>query len=207
MGLFPVFFKLDGRRCLVAGAGEVAASKIESLVEAGARVRVVAPWAKPAVAALAEAGRVEWYARPVSVDDLDGVFLAVAATNVPAVNHDLYEAATARGVICNAVDDPPYCDFYFGSVLRRGDLQIAISTAGQSPALAQRLRRELEAQLPADLGPWLAALGELRREVLLAHPPGEARKLLLHELAHREVCRAADCPARSVALAASEGAV
>ncbi len=83
----------------------------------------------------------------------------------------------------NSVDDIPNCDFFFGSVVSRGDLQIAISTAGESPALAQRLRREIDEQLPQDLGPWLAQLGELRREVLATHPRGEERSLLLHELA------------------------
>jgi siroheme synthase-like protein len=91
------------------------------------------------------------------------------------------------------------CDFYFGSVVQRGGLQIAISTAGESPALAQRLRREIDAQLPADLGPWLAQLGQLRREILEAIPSGDERKALLHELAHREVCDSPACPARAFA--------
>ena len=94
----------------------------------------------------------------------------------------------ARNILCNSVDDIPNCDFFFGSVVSRGDLQIAISTAGESPALAQRLRREIDEQLPQDLGPWLAKLGELRREVLATHPRGEERKLLLHELAQRQIC-------------------
>ena len=80
------------------------------------------------------------------------------------------------------------CDFYFGSVVSRGALQIAISTAGESPAVAQRLRREIDEQLPQDLGPWLEDLGQLRREVLAMHPRGEARKALLHQLAQRPVC-------------------
>jgi siroheme synthase-like protein len=96
------------------------------------------------------------------------------------------------------------CDFFFGSVVQRGELQIAISTAGQSPALAQRLRREIDAQLPSDLGRWLDALGELRREVLQAMPAGAERKALLHELAHREVCPAPACPARAFAGAESK---
>jgi uroporphyrin-III C-methyltransferase len=106
-----------------------------------------------------------------------------------------------RGIPCNSVDDIPNCDFFFGSVVSRGDLQIAISTAGESPAVAQRLRREIDAQLPEDLGPWLRNLGELRREVLEIHPRGEERKLLLHQLAQRQVCDSESCPSRRLALA------
>ena len=94
-------------------------------------------------------------------------------------------ASVERNILCNSVDDIPNCDFFFGSVVSRGDLQIAISTAGQSPAFAQRLRREIDGQLPDDLGPWLQQLGQLRREVLEVLPSGEARKLLLHRLAQR----------------------
>ena len=86
------------------------------------------------------------------------------------------EGCVERNIICNSVDDIPNCDFYFGSVVSRGDFQIAISTAGESPAVAQRLRREIDEQLPEDLGPWLENLGQLRREVLETHPRSEARK-------------------------------
>ena len=101
-----------------------------------------------------------------------------------------------RGFCAIAVDDPPFCDYYFPSVVRRGELQIAISTAGESPALAQRLRKEIGAQLPLDTGEWLMELGRLRREVTAVEPVGEERKLLLHELAQREVCGYAECPSR-----------
>ena len=101
--------------------------------------------------------------------------------------------------MCNSVDDIPNCDFFFGSVVSRGDLQIAISTAGESPAVAQRLRREIDAQLPEDLGPWLRNLGELRREVLDIHPRGEERKALLHQLAQLPLCESESCPTRVLA--------
>ena len=91
--------------------------------------------------------------------------------------------ATEKNILCNAVDDPPFCDFYFPSVVRRGDLQIAISTAGASPALAQRLRKEINAQLPLDAGDWLTDLGNLRREVTQMEPLNEERTWLLHQLA------------------------
>ena len=200
MSLFPIFLKLTGRPCLVIGAGNLAESKIESLRAADAAVTVIAPEASPAIAALDAEGSVTWHRRAyVAGDVAAGTFLVVTATNVPEVNRAVYVEAASKSVLCNAVDDPPYCDFFFPSVVRRGDLQLAISTAGQSPALAQRLRKELNAALPADLGPWLAELGNLRREVLQLEPLNEARKQLLHDLAQREVCGFDGCPSRAYA--------
>ena len=103
---------------------------------------------------------------PFSRHDIDGNFVVIAATDVPEINAEVYRESVARGILVNSVDDISHCDFFFGSIVSRGDLQIAISTAGESPALAQRLRREIDEQLPQDLGPWLRNLGELRREVL-----------------------------------------
>jgi siroheme synthase-like protein len=115
------------------------------------------------------------------------------------VNHAVFLAAQRRGLLCNSVDDPPNCDYYFASIVQRGPLQIAISTAGESPALAQRLRREIEAQLPADMETWVTELGSLRREILASHPAGEERKMLLHTLAQLPVCASEQCPSRKLA--------
>jgi len=199
MVLLPIFLKLDGRGCLLVGAGTVALDKIGSLLKTGLKLRVVAPRARAEVRELAAEGKLEWIEREFEPADLDGNWLAIAATDVPEVNAAVYRAARERGVFCNSVDDIPNCDFYFGSVVNRGDLQIAISTAGESPALAQRLRREIDAQLPKDLGPWLERLGELRREVLATHERGEERRLLLHELAQRAICDSALCVTRELA--------
>lgn len=205
MSLLPVFLKLRGRRALVVGAGEVASGKIESLVAAEARVTVVAPWARPEIERLAEAGAVEWHRREFLDSDIVGQFVVVAGTNFAAVNQHVYRLCDAAGILCNAVDDIPHCDFYYGSVVRRGDLQIAISTAGESPSTAQRLRHEIDAALPHDLGPWLASLGRLRREVLQVYPAGDGRKHLLGELAHRSVCDSAACPSRVRAMPRTAG--
>ncbi|HEV2487531.1 MAG TPA: uroporphyrinogen-III C-methyltransferase, partial [Terracidiphilus sp.] len=133
--------------------------------------------------------------------DLDGNFLVITATDVPEVNAEVYRGAVERNILCNSVDDIPNCDFFFGSVVNRGDLQIAMSTAGESPAFAQLLRREIDEQLPADLGPWLESLGKLRREVLATHPSGDDRKLLLHQLAQRQICESRSCPSRLLTVA------
>ncbi len=201
MSLLPVFLKLDGRPGLLVGAGAVALEKIGSLLKTGLQLRVVAPDAVPEVRQLALEGRLEWIERPFELSDLDGNFLVIAATDSAEVNAAVYQGARARGILANSVDDPPHCDFYFGSVVSRGELQIAISTAGESPAVAQRLRREIDEQLPEDLDRWLEDVGRLRREVLAMQPRGESRRRMLHRLAQRPVCQAASCPSRQLALA------
>jgi len=188
LSLFPIFLKLTARPCTVIGAGKLAESKIESLLAANARVTVIAPRANGRIIALADSGELTLHLREYAEGDLRGQFLAVAATDNPAVNRAVFAEAESSGVLINAVDDPPFCDFYFPSVVRRGDLQIAISTAGNSPALAQQLRKDLNDQLPLDLGDWLADLGQLRREVVAVEPLNERRRLLLHELAQRQGC-------------------
>ena len=199
MDLFPIFLKLSAKPCIVIGAGNLAESKIESLRAANARVTVIAPNARERIEQMAANGEVEWLRREYKAGDLRGNFLVVAATDAAAVNRAVFAEAEAAGILCNAVDDPPFCDFYFPSVVRRGDLQVAISTAGASPALAQRLRKELNAALPLDLGEWLTDLGNLRREVVAAEPLNEERKHLLHELAQRDVCGYDACPSRAMA--------
>jgi precorrin-2 dehydrogenase/sirohydrochlorin ferrochelatase len=199
MSLFPLFLKLTARPCIVVGGGNLAETKIESLLAAQAKVTVIAPEACARIVDFAEAGEVEWHRRAYTEGDLEGSFLVVAATDDPAVNRAVFQEATQKGILCNCVDDPPFCDFYFPSVVRRGDLQIAISTAGASPALAQRLRKEINAQLPLDAGDWLTDLGNLRREVIQAEPLNEERKWLLHQLAQREVCGYDQCPSRALA--------
>ena len=202
MPLFPIFLKLTARPCLVIGAGNLAESKIESLRAAEAAVTVIAPTASPVIEQLAASGEITWHQREYAPGDVAlQTFLVVTATNRPEVNRAVYLEATSKSILCNAVDDPPYCDFYFPSIVRRGDLQIAISTAGDSPALAQRLRKEINAALPLDTGAWLAELGNLRREVLQLEPLNEQRKQLLHTLASREVCGFDACPSRAYARA------
>lgn len=199
MSLLPIFLKLEGRPALLVGAGTVALEKIGSLLKTGVRLRVIAPEAREEVRELARAGKLQFVEKRFEPADLDGNFIVIAATDSPEVNAAVYQNALERGIACNSVDDIPNCDFFFGSVVSRGDLQIAISTAGESPALAQRLRKEIDEQLPADLGPWLKVIGELRREVLATHPRGEERRLLLHELAHRQVCDSPDCSTKQLA--------
>jgi precorrin-2 dehydrogenase/sirohydrochlorin ferrochelatase len=203
MPLFPIFLKLAGRRCLVVGGGNVAQEKIASLLHAEADLTVVSPEVSQQIRDHAQAGRLHWERRMFAPEDLDGVFVVITATSSPEVNRQVYLLAVERSILCNSVDDPPNCDFYFPALVEREDLQIAISTAGESPALAQSLRKEIDALLAPDLGSWLGQLGQLRRDVLQQFAPSEERKLLLHELARRPLCELADCPSRQLVRASA----
>jgi precorrin-2 dehydrogenase/sirohydrochlorin ferrochelatase len=184
--LFPMFLKLSARPCLVVGAGAIAESKISGLLEAAARVRVVAPHATDEIRSWAQSKNIEWHPRPFQPDDLEGMFLVVAATSSTELHQRIFEEATQRGVLCNIVDVPSLCDFYYPSVVQRGALQIAISTAGKSPALAQRLRKQLEDQFGPEYEEWLAQLGETREKLHSTKRDPEERKRLLHEDASEE---------------------
>jgi precorrin-2 dehydrogenase / sirohydrochlorin ferrochelatase len=186
MTLFPMFLKLEGRSCLVVGAGAVGTPKIESLIEAGASVRVIAPRVNFTVGEWAGFGAITWEAREFAASDLDGVFLVIAATSSREVNELIFREARRRNILCNVVDDPEHCDFYYPAVVRRGNLQIAVSTNGLSPALAQRIRRELEEQFGPEYGEWLEHLGQIRRELFASAIDPEERRRLLHRLASRE---------------------
>ena len=148
MSLFPAFVKLEGRAVLVVGGGAIATAKIPTLLQAGARVTVVAPEITGELAERAVKGEITWLGKAFEAGDLDGKFLVIAATAIAELNAAVFREADARQILCNAVDDIENCHFYYGSVVQRGDLQIAISTNGKSPALAQRLRKELE-EIPA----------------------------------------------------------
>jgi precorrin-2 dehydrogenase/sirohydrochlorin ferrochelatase len=190
-GLFPMFVKLEGKRCLVVGAGKVGGPKIGGLIETGACIRVIALQASETVQGWAQAGKISLELRAFDAEDLDGTFLIVVATASRVLNESIYREAQRRGVLCNVVDDPEYCDFYYPAVVRRGDLQIAISTNGQSPSLAQKLRQQLERQFGPGYARWVAELGETRKLVLASDLDPQRKSELLHSLASREAVKAA----------------
>jgi precorrin-2 dehydrogenase len=189
--LFPMFMKLDGRQCLVVGAGKVGEPKIEGLLETGARIRVVALEATPLVREWARLERIELSLRGFASADLQGAFLAVVATSSRSLNERIYRDAQQRGVLCNVVDVPDLCDFFYPAVVRRGDLQIAVSTAGQSPSLAQKIRQQLEKQFGPGYTSWIAELGATRKLILASDLDRERKLDLLHSLASREAVEAA----------------
>jgi precorrin-2 dehydrogenase/sirohydrochlorin ferrochelatase len=181
---------LQHRKCLVVGAGKVAAGKIEGLLVHGAEVTVVSPRAVRAIEKHAQAGELVWRQREFSPRDVAGAFLAVAATGSAEVNAAVFRSCSRRGVLCNSVDDPAHCDFYYPAVVRRGPLQIAISTGGGSPALAGRLRRELEQQFGPEWAAWVEQLGKQREELQGRKISAAARKRILVEAAGAEAFKA-----------------
>jgi precorrin-2 dehydrogenase / sirohydrochlorin ferrochelatase len=184
--VFPMFLKLEGRRCLVVGAGAIAEGKIGGLIAVDAQIRVVAPEATAQVQTWAGEGKIDWERRKFQPPDLEGMFLVIASTSSAAVHEEIFAEAKRRGVLCNVVDVPHLCDFFYPAIVRRGSLQIAISTAGESPALSQRLRKELEKQFGPEYEPWLASIGQARAELAARDLSPEDRKEILHELASRE---------------------
>ncbi len=186
MSLFPIFVKLQGRLVVVVGGGEIAAGKIDGLLRAGARVRVIAPDVHIAFAEPIRNRTIEWVPRKFQAGDVSDATLVIAATAAPGVNASVFREAETRGILCNAVDDIENCHFYYGSIVQRGDLQIAISTNGKSPALAQRLRQELEQQFGPEYEVWLEWLGAARELLRAADGGGtETNKQMLHHLASK----------------------
>ena len=154
---FPVFLDLKNRSCLVVGAGEVGYPKARALLDAGARVTVVAPWVAEGMQALCDSGRVTWRRRNFEDGDVAGHFLVIAATDDEAVNARVYELAEARGRMVNVVDDLEHCNFIFGAIAETGPIQVAVSSSGTSPTLAKQLRNRIQQDL---LGPETGRLAD-----------------------------------------------
>jgi precorrin-2 dehydrogenase/sirohydrochlorin ferrochelatase len=184
--LFPMFVKLWGRRCVVVGGGSIAASKVESLLHAGADVSVISPALSTRLEELQLQGCLSWIPRHFQPCDLDGAFLVIAATSNDDVNELVFGEADRRGILCNAVDQPPRCHFYFPAVVRRGALQIAISTGGLSPSLSARLRADFDKDLDPEYEAWLLWLGRMREILVERKLSFATRKRLLASLVRRE---------------------
>ncbi len=160
MNLYPISLNVKDRLCLVVGGGRIAMPKARHLAEAGARVTAVSPRFVPGF----EVSGVHLVQREFTPTDLEGLFLAIVATDDREVNRRVGDACRERGILCNVVDDPEACDFFLNAVVRRGDLQIAVSTGGAAPALSKRLRQELEDRFPPDYGDYLEFLRRARDE-------------------------------------------
>lgn len=165
MGYYPIFLELSGRPCIVIGGGQVAQRKVEGLLAVEAQVTVVSPQLAPELAALRDGGRLRHIEREYRPGDLAGYDLAFVASDDGAVNAQVAAEGRQRGVWVNAVDDPPNCDFIMPAILRRGDLTIAVSTGGGSPALARKVREELEAYFSGDYIQLLELVAEVRQEL------------------------------------------
>ncbi len=177
MKVYPIFLNLDGKPCLVVGGGAVGERKVQDLLVAGAQVTVVSRELTPRLQTQAQHGIITWVAGEFQPAHLEGMVLAIAATNDQATNEAVSAAAQARGLPVNVVDQPALCSFIVPATIRRGELVVAIGTGGNSPALAKRLRLELEAQFGPEYGPYLELLGLIRQAVLAErrdHPDNQA---------------------------------
>ncbi len=159
---YTVVLNLRGRRCVVVGGGTVGERKVAGLLDHGASVTVISPRVTPRLAEWARQGRLVLEEREYRPGDLDGAFLVFAATDDPEINGRVFEEAEARGLPANVADDPARCSFYLPAVVARGDLTVAVSTGGKSPALARRIRERLEGEFGPEYAAWLDILGEVR---------------------------------------------
>ncbi len=183
MALYPIFLKLEGHRVLIVGGGLIAEQKIEAVLRSATDVTVIAPQITPRIRLWAHQHKVKHIGLEYRTGMAKGYFLVIAATDSAQVNRVVYDEARKSGALSNAVDDPGYCDFYAPAVVSRGEFQIAISTGGNSPALAQSVRKELEQEFGPEYELWTAWLGRMRHAIRNLLPRTERRKELMHLLA------------------------
>jgi siroheme synthase-like protein len=162
---YPIFLNISGKRCVVVGGGEVALRKVKALLEHEASVEVISPDLCPGLSQLAKSRAIQVLQRSYDGGDLQGAFIAIAATDDGKTNSQVVEEARAKGVLVNVVDDSEHSDFIVPSQLRRGDITIAVSTAGKSPALAHKIRARLEKDFGAEYASLALLIGEVRAEL------------------------------------------
>ncbi len=182
MKYFPAFLRLEGRSVVLVGAGDVGRRRAEQLLDCGARLSVIDPSPAGPVREAARAGRLTLVERPFRTGDLDGAVLVFVATDDPEVNRSVWTEARAREVPINVADDPSKCDFIVPALVERGDLTVAISTAGRSPALASRLRRRFSAMLGSEIGSYIAVLDGARQRLKDTGLDFEQKKRVMYRL-------------------------
>jgi precorrin-2 dehydrogenase/sirohydrochlorin ferrochelatase len=182
MRYYPIYLDVKDRKCLVVGGGAVGTRKVETLLECGAKVTVVSIDASEKLKKLSNSGLIRLKERAFQTDDLEGVFLVVGATDDEDLNVKVHAAAERRRVLCNIADRPEACNFILPSIVSRGDLTIAISTSGKSPAFAKKLRKQLEAQFGDEYAEFLNLMGAIRKKLLSKGHEPEAHKHLFERL-------------------------
>lgn len=182
MRYYPAYLDIKDRLCLVVGGGRVGTRKVETLLNCGARVMVISLQVTDTMIQLANEGRILLKQRGYQSSDMDGVFLVIGATDDQSLNRQIHQDAETAQRLCNIADQPDLCNFILPSIVNRGDLSIAISTAGQSPAFAKHLRRQLQRQFGPEYAAFLSLMGAIRNRLLAeAHAP-EAHKPLFEQL-------------------------
>lgn len=187
MRYYPIQLDVRGRRCLVVGGGGVGTRKVETLLACGARVTVVSPEVTDGLRRLSAGGAIRLWERAYAASDLEGVFLVIGATDDEELNRRISSDAAALNILCNIADRPEKCNFILPAIVRRGDLVLTVSTSGRSPALAKKLRRELERQFGEEYAMLLKLMGAIRKRLLAeAHAP-EAHKPLFEKIVHSDI--------------------
>lgn len=187
MSYFPINVDIEKRPCTVIGGGRVGLRKVRGLLACGAAVTLISPEATPELAAMAAEGRLVWLARGYQPGDLVDAFLVIAATDNETVQEQVHAEAEQANILVNVADVPKWCNFILPATVRRGDLAISISTAGKSPALAKRLRQELEKSFGPEYGLTLELMGALRHLVLDMGHPHRENKVVFEKLLHPEL--------------------
>jgi precorrin-2 dehydrogenase len=183
MSLYPIFLKLEGHKVLIVGGGLIAEQKIEGVLRSATDVTVISPQLTPRIRLWAHQGRIKHQGIEFRPGMTRGYFLVISCTDSEETNRAIYHEARENGILANAVDDPGYCDFYAPAVVSRGEFQIAISTGGNSPALSQHVRKQLERNFGPEYESWTAWLGRMRDVMRKILPRTERRKELLMLLA------------------------
>lgn len=184
---YPVYIELRDQPCVVIGGGKIAEGKVEGLLAAKAQVTVVSPNLTRRLQELVQEKEIAYFARAYEPGDLAGAFLVICATDQAEINHQVWEEASANHQLVNVVDDTPRCNFIAPSILRKGDLTIAISTSGKAPALAVRLKERFQRELGPEYERFLELAGELREPLAQAVPDFETRKALWYELVDSDI--------------------
>lgn len=180
---YPAFLDLKDKFCVVIGGGKVAERKILALLEVKARVKVISPELTQTLVELFNQRKITWEKREYREGDLEGAWLVIAATNDPETQKKISEEAEKRRIFCNVVDVPELCSFIVPSVIRRGELVLAISTSGSSPAVARRIREILERFFGWEYEVYLRLMKNLRNQILNMKLPPEEKELKLQRLA------------------------
>ncbi|MBN2064301.1 MAG: bifunctional precorrin-2 dehydrogenase/sirohydrochlorin ferrochelatase [Sedimentisphaerales bacterium] len=181
--LYPVFIDLKGKSVLVVGGGKIACRKIGHLLQAGPEITVVCTEYDTPIGLLADKGLIKLFVEPFSQRFLDNMWLVIAATDDNQVNRQVFELAEQRRILCNVVDVPSLCRFQVPAIVKRGDLQLAISTAGKSPAYAKYLKKQLNSQFGRDVSDKIKILDQVRNAVKLKFPDSIEMRTRINNLA------------------------
>ena len=190
MSYYPIYLELEGKTVLVVGGGNVAQRKVETLLQYGAEINIVSKELSPKLKELAANDKIRHIGESFDSKFLDNTFLAFAATDDPQLNHAISESARKRSLMINAVDQPVDCDFIVPSIVRKGDLSIAVSTSGKSPALAKSIRKQLDLQFGNEYEIFLILMGRLRKEILLLDLPQEENSRIFHDIVASDILEA-----------------